>query len=103
MMKTQGWIALLSLLLVGLAGCGNRDRIVIGSKKFTEQVILGELIAQHIEARTGLEVDRRLNLGGTFICHEGLIAGQLDIYVEYTAFDTEVDSDVVGVGVKFAF
>ena len=66
------------------ASCSNPDRIVIGSKNFSEQVILGELLAQHLEKQTGLEIDRRLNLGGTFICHEGIIAGQLDIYVEYT-------------------
>jgi len=74
----------LSFAVVFLTGCSHGDRIVVGSKNFTEQVILGELIAQHLETQTGLEVDRKLNLGGTFICHEGLIAGQLDIYVEYT-------------------
>jgi len=82
-MKTSRWCAG-SLILLCLVGCSNPDRIVIGSKNFSEQVILGELLAQHLEAETGLEVDRRLNLGGTFICHEGLVAGQLDIYVEYT-------------------
>ena len=66
------------------AGCSSENRIVIGSKNFTEQIILGELIAQHLERHTDLEVDRRLNLGGTFVCHEGMLAGQLDIYVEYT-------------------
>ena len=80
--RVQIVIGILSLAL--LAGCSNPDRIVIGSKNFTEQVILGELLAQHLENQTGLTVDRRLNLGGTFICHTGLVAGQLDIYVEYT-------------------
>jgi glycine betaine/choline ABC-type transport system substrate-binding protein len=47
-------------------------------------VILGELLAQQIEAKTGLQVDRRLNLGGTLVCHEALTAGQIDAYVEYT-------------------
>ncbi|MFQ5776949.1 MAG: glycine betaine ABC transporter substrate-binding protein [Terriglobia bacterium] len=77
---------LLGSLLVPLTACGpGRDnRIVIGSKNFTEQVILAELLAQHIEARTGLEVERKLNLGGTFICHQALRTGQLDLYVEYT-------------------
>ena len=65
------------------AGAGSGD-IVIGSKYFTEQVILGELIAQQIEAKTGLKVGRKLNLGGTGICHEGIKSGQLDAYVEYT-------------------
>lgn len=59
------------------------DAIVVGSKNFTEQVILGELIAQRLEAE-GLRVDRRLNLGGTFICDRALRSGELDVYVEYT-------------------
>ena len=64
--------------------CGKPDRIVIGSKNFTEQVILGELLAQQIERTTHLPVERKLNLGGTFICHQALVAGQIDAYVEYT-------------------
>jgi glycine betaine/choline ABC-type transport system substrate-binding protein len=64
--------------------CGTADRIVIGSKNFTEQVILGELLAQQIERTTQVRVERRLNLGGTFICHQALVAGQIDAYVEYT-------------------
>ena len=58
--------------------------IVVGSKNFTEQVILGELLAQTIERDTGLPVDRRLNLGGTLICDRALEAGDIDVYVEYT-------------------
>ncbi len=58
--------------------------LVVGSKNFTEQVILGELVARVIERDTGLTVDRRLNLGGTLVCHEALIRGDIDIYVEYT-------------------
>ncbi len=72
------------LLFLLLASCSSRDRIVIGSKNFTEQVILGELLAQQIERQTELSVDRRLNLGGTLICHQALSAGQMDAYVEYT-------------------
>jgi glycine betaine/choline ABC-type transport system substrate-binding protein len=83
--RNAGFRLVLGLWSVAvMSGCANPDRIVIGSKNFTEQIILGELIAQHLETHTALEVDRRLNLGGTFVCHEGLIAGQLDIYVEYT-------------------
>lgn len=59
------------------------DAVVVGSKNFTEQVILGELVAQQLEAE-GLRVDRRLNLGGTFICDRALRNGELDVYVEYT-------------------
>ncbi len=58
--------------------------IAIGSKNFTEQVILGELISQQIENNTPLKVDRRFSLGGTFICHEAVKAGKIDGYVEYT-------------------
>jgi osmoprotectant transport system substrate-binding protein len=58
--------------------------ITIGSKFFTEQVVLAELLAQHIEARTGLHVIRKSNLGGTLLCHKALLSGDLDLYVEYT-------------------
>ena len=57
---------------------------MIGSKNFTEQVILGEMLAELVADRTGTPVDRRLNLGGTFVCHKALAAGELDMYVEYT-------------------
>lgn len=59
-------------------------KITIGSKFFTEQVILAELLAQHIEARTGIPVERKTNLGGTLLVHKALLAGELDLYVEYT-------------------
>jgi glycine betaine/choline ABC-type transport system substrate-binding protein len=55
----------------------------VGSKNFSEQVILGEIVAQLLEGR-GVAVSRRLNLGGSFICHRALLAGDLDVYVEYT-------------------
>lgn len=58
--------------------------IVIGSKNFTEQVILGELLAQQIESKTQIKVYRRFNLGGTFICHEAVKSGKIDGYFEYT-------------------
>jgi len=62
-----------------------RDAIIrVGSKNFTEQIILGELLAQHIERTTGLRVERKLNLGGTFICDRALRSGDIDVYVEYT-------------------
>ena len=74
----------LVLVVAGLASCSRADRIVVGSKNFTEQVILGEMLAQQIERKTHLPVDRKLNLGGTLVCHEALTAGQIDAYVEYT-------------------
>jgi osmoprotectant transport system substrate-binding protein len=61
-----------------------QSKITIGSKFFTEQVILAELLAQHIEARTGIPVIRKTNLGGTLLVHKALQAGALDLYVEYT-------------------
>lgn len=67
------------------AGCVNRQNtIVVGSKNFPEQAILGELLAQRIEARTGMHVERRFYLAGTYICHQALLAGRIDMYVEYT-------------------
>jgi glycine betaine/choline ABC-type transport system substrate-binding protein len=65
-------------------GCGRSDRIVVGAKNFTESDLLAEIVAQQIERRTGLSVDRKLHLGGTFVCHEAITAGQIDLYVEYT-------------------
>lgn len=70
--------------LIALFGCGGSDRIVVGSKNFSEQVLLGELVAQQIERRTDLAVDRRFNLGGTLICDQAIRSGRLDLYVEYT-------------------
>ena len=64
--------------------CSHRDRIVVGCKNFTEQVVLGELIAQQIENKTHLPVERRFYLGGTYIAHQGILAGRIDIYPEYT-------------------
>src|SRR5215469_15996551 len=61
-----------------------QTKITIGSKFFTEQVVLAELLAQHIEAKTGIPVVRKTNLGGTLLVHKALLAGELDLYVEYT-------------------
>jgi osmoprotectant transport system substrate-binding protein len=67
-----------------LTGCGARTHIVVGSKNFTEQLILGEIIAQHIEARTHQPVERKLDLGGTLLAHQALLAKDIDLYPEYT-------------------
>lgn len=74
------------LLTIAGAGCGKRngETIVVGSKNFTEQIVLAELFAQQIEAHSSLHVERKLNLGGTFICHDALVAGKIDLYPEYT-------------------
>jgi osmoprotectant transport system permease protein len=78
--------SLLLLLLVGSLLWAERkgNRIVVGSKNFTEQVILGELLAQLIERNTALQVTRKLNLGDTLVCETAMRAGDLDMYVEYT-------------------
>ena len=65
-------------------GPGRQQTLVIGCKNFTEQVILGEMLAQHLEAKTGLRVERRFYLAGTYIAHQALLAGRIDAYVEYT-------------------
>jgi osmoprotectant transport system substrate-binding protein len=70
--------------VLSLAGCSSKHRIAVGSKNFTEQVILGEIIAQHIENRLHQPVDRKLNLGGTLLAHQALLAGDIDMYPEYT-------------------
>lgn len=77
-------MALFATLLASSCHEDTRPSIAIGSKFFTEQVVLAELLAQHIEARTGLLVKRKTNLGGTLLCQKALEAGELDLYVEYT-------------------
>lgn len=68
-----------------LPGCGNSERsVTVGSKNFTEQIILGEIMSQLIESRTDLKVNRKFNLGGTFVCFSALQKGYIDIYPEYT-------------------
>jgi osmoprotectant transport system permease protein len=74
------------LVIVGAGGglaAWRRPQIVVGSKNFTEQLVLGEIVAQTLERR-GISVDRRLDLGGTAICDRAVRAGQIDVYVEYT-------------------
>jgi osmoprotectant transport system permease protein len=73
---------LLALTLAGRAPAEG-TRVVVGSKNFTEQVVLGEILAGALERR-GIAVDRRLNLGGTALCHDAVRSGDLDLYVEYT-------------------
>ncbi len=74
------------ILALTLSACGppRKDTIVVGSKNFTEQVILGEMLAQHLAKQTGLHVERRFYLGGTYICQQAMLAGRIDVYVEYT-------------------
>lgn len=72
------------LLAAFLMGCGGPRKIVVGSKNFTEQLILGEMIAQHIEQCAGLAVERRFHLGGTLLAHQAMLNGEIDVYPEYT-------------------
>ncbi len=75
-----------AILLTALTACSmpRPDHPIIGAKNFTEQVVLGELLAQEIEAKTGLKVERRFYLAGSYICHQALISGRIDGYPEYT-------------------
>jgi osmoprotectant transport system substrate-binding protein len=73
--------------LLALCGCskpGTNRPIRVGSKNFTEQVVLGEIVAQHLEHRLHRSVERSLNLGGTLLAHQALLSGQIDLYPEYT-------------------
>jgi len=68
-----------------LAGCvSKKSALSVGSKNFTEQLVLGELLAQYLGRYTTLPVDKRFYLAGTYICHQALLAGRIDMYVEYT-------------------
>jgi len=73
-------------LAAAFVSCGPpaRDQIVVGSKNFTEQLVLGEIMAQQIESKTHLQVERRFFLAGTYICQQAILAGRIDLYPEYT-------------------
>lgn len=85
-MIRRSFVAVACALCIWLVSCSppRADRPVIGAKNFTEQVVLGELLAQEIEARSSLSVERRFYLAGSYICQQALIAGRIDGYVEYT-------------------
>ena len=78
------WLSFLLIALLAACGPSRENRVVIGSKNFTEQLILGEIIAQQIENKTHLPVERRFYLAGTYICHQAILGGRIDIYPEYT-------------------
>ncbi|MDP8979025.1 MAG: ABC transporter substrate-binding protein [Acidobacteriota bacterium] len=84
-MDRKTFIACLIAGCLALPSCAPKPRqIVVGSKNFTEQLILGEIAAQHIENRLHQKVDRKLNLGGTLLAHQALLGKQIDLYPEYT-------------------
>ena len=86
MLRFSLWMLTLAAIALLLPSCSSSrsDRIVVGSKNFTESLLLGEIIAQQIEAHTNLKVERRFYLAGTYICHQAIVAGRIDIYPEYT-------------------
>ena len=77
---------IVALLAASLIACraGRSNAIVVGSKDFPEQALLGEILAQAIESRTHLRVERRFYLAGTYICQQAMLAGRIDTYIEYT-------------------
>ncbi len=82
-MRRGACIVAAAILL--FAGCNpQRNNIIVGSKNFTEQAVLGEILAQYIEQKTGLPVERRFYLAGSYICHQSLLADRIDLYPEYT-------------------
>jgi osmoprotectant transport system substrate-binding protein len=78
------------VVLVCLCSCSHNGAIVVGSKNFTEQLVLGEIAAQQIERKLRLPVQRKLNLGGTLLAHEAINKGDIDIYPEYTGTASSV-------------
>jgi osmoprotectant transport system substrate-binding protein len=80
-MDRRSFLAALALLL---SGCVPKNSgLTVGSKNFTEQLVLGELLAQYL-GRSTAPIDRRFYLAGSYICHQALLAGRIDMYVEYT-------------------
>jgi osmoprotectant transport system substrate-binding protein len=86
LIKSARWaVFAISLVLILIAGCGpSHSGIVVGSKNFSEQVVLAEFMAQHIEARLHVAVERRFYLAGSYIAHQAVLADRIDIYPEYT-------------------
>ena len=87
-MKRRACFLVTALLMVVFMGAlppaaTAQEKIVVGSKGFTEQVILGNMVSLLLESN-GFKVDRKIGLGGTVICHEALVRGDISVYVEYT-------------------
>jgi len=100
-MKKRTIFAIIALVLIismvsSLSACGSKDKITIGSKQFTENILLGEMYAQIIEAKTDIKVERKLNLGGTSVCQPAISKGEIDMYFEYTgtAFNEILDHEL---------
>jgi osmoprotectant transport system substrate-binding protein len=82
-------IGFLAMLLY-LCSCSRKGAITVGSKNFTEQLVLGEIAAQQLERKLHVPVQRQLNLGGTLLAHEAIQKGDIDIYPEYTGTASSV-------------
>jgi glycine betaine/choline ABC-type transport system substrate-binding protein len=80
-MNRRSFFIALTALASGCTPAHNR--LVVGTKNFTEQLVLGEILAQYLEALS-IPVERRFYLAGTYICHQAILAGRIDLYVEYT-------------------
>src|SRR5947208_2140424 len=84
-MDRRIFLSKLSGLTLLLAGCNFKPPgSTVGSKNFTEQLVLGELLAQYLETASKIPMERRFYLAGSYICHQALLAGRIDMYVEYT-------------------
>ncbi len=88
-MNRRNFLSLSGLALVSasttLTGCAAKGaEVTVGSKNFTEQLVLGELLSQYLGQTAKLPIDRRFYLAGSYICHQSLVAGRIDLYVEYT-------------------
>jgi len=79
----MGRAILIAIALVA-AGCSREPRVRVGSKNFTEQLVLGEIVAQHLENRLHGHVGRKLDLGGTLLAQQAIVSGEIDVYPEYT-------------------
>ena len=77
-------------LIASLCSCSRTGAIVVASKNFTEQVLLGEIAAQQLERKLHIKVERKLDLGGTLLTHEAIVRGDVDIYPEYTGTASSV-------------
>ena len=84
LLSVTGVIAVIAAGLIVITLLSRRADVIIGGKDFTEQLILGEMLAILIEENTDLTVERKLYLGGTMICFNALKSGDLDLYAEYT-------------------
>ncbi len=82
-MDRRAFISALALFSLSCASRRHKE-ITVGSKNFTEQLILGELLSQYLAKACDCQVEDRFYLAGSYICHQALLAGRIDTYVEYT-------------------